>query len=105
MPPFIEDITQKKARSYLRLGEWVEATRLVALTGEQGKLEMAAGFIKGDGNSIIRKAMEARWIGIQWFQKEWTLPTPWINDLLDRIKGTLQKNSSIKFANRNTRKL
>ncbi len=32
--------------TYLRLGEWVEATRLAALAGEQGKMEVAANFIK-----------------------------------------------------------
>ena len=31
---------------YLRLGEWVESTKLAALAGEQGKMEIAAAFIK-----------------------------------------------------------
>lgn len=45
--PFIEDFIRKEGKmAYLRFGEWVEATRLVALAGEQGKMEMAANFIK-----------------------------------------------------------
>jgi hypothetical protein len=45
--PFIEDFIQKEGKmAFLRLGEWVEATRLAALAGEQGKMEMAANFIK-----------------------------------------------------------
>jgi hypothetical protein len=45
--PFIEDFISKEGKmTYLRLGEWVEAMRLAALAGEQGKMEMAAAFIK-----------------------------------------------------------
>lgn len=45
--PFIEDFISKEGKmAYLRLGEWVEATRLAAVAGEQGKMEMAASFIK-----------------------------------------------------------
>ena len=45
--PFIEDFISKEGKmTYLRLGEWVEATRLAALAGEQGRMEMAANFIK-----------------------------------------------------------
>lgn len=45
--PFIEDFIKKEGKmAYLRLGEWVEATKLAALAGEQGKMEMAAAFIK-----------------------------------------------------------
>ncbi len=45
--PFIEDFIRKEGKmTYLRLGEWVEATRLAALAGEQGNMEMAANFIK-----------------------------------------------------------
>jgi len=45
--PFIEDFISKEGKmTYLRLGEWVEATRIAALAGEQGKLQMAADFIK-----------------------------------------------------------
>ena len=45
--PFIEDFISKEGKmTYFRFGEWVEATRLAALAGEQGKMEMAAEFIK-----------------------------------------------------------
>jgi hypothetical protein len=45
--PFIEDFISKEGKmTYLRLGEWVEATRIAALAGEQGNMEMAANFIK-----------------------------------------------------------
>ena len=45
--PFIEDFISKEGKmTYLRLGEWVESTKLAALAGEQGKMEMAAAFIK-----------------------------------------------------------
>jgi hypothetical protein len=45
--PFIEDFISKEGKmTYFRLGEWVEATRLASLAGEQGKMDMAANFIK-----------------------------------------------------------
>lgn len=45
--PFIEDFISKEGKmAYLRFGEWVQAMRLAALAGEQGKMEMAANFIK-----------------------------------------------------------
>lgn len=43
--PFIEDFIQKEGKmAYLRLGEWVEATRLAA---SQGNIEVAIDFVKG----------------------------------------------------------
>jgi hypothetical protein len=45
--PFIEDFIHKEGKmTYLRLGEWVESTKLAAQAGEQGKMDMAAAFIK-----------------------------------------------------------
>jgi hypothetical protein len=45
--PFIEDFIQKEGKmTYLRLGEWVESTKLAALAGEQGNMDAAAAFIK-----------------------------------------------------------
>jgi len=45
--PLIEDFIQKEGKmTYLRLGEWVESTKLAALAGEQGKMDMASAFIK-----------------------------------------------------------
>ena len=44
--PFIEDFISKEGKmTYFRFGEWVEATRLAALAGEQGKMQQAANFI------------------------------------------------------------
>lgn len=45
--PFLEDFIQKEGKmAYLRFGEWVQATRLAALAGEQGKMEVVVNFIK-----------------------------------------------------------
>lgn len=44
--PFIEDFIHKEGKmAFLRLGEWVEATRIAALAGEQGKMQAAVNFI------------------------------------------------------------
>lgn len=45
--PFIEDFISKEGMmDFYRLGEWVQASRLAALAGLQGKTEMAVSFIK-----------------------------------------------------------
>ena len=47
LEPFIEDFIEKEGKTtYLRLGEWVESTRLAALAGSEGKSDKAAEFIK-----------------------------------------------------------
>ncbi len=46
--PFVEDFISKEGKmNYFRFGEWVEATRLATLTGEQGKVKPAVDFIIG----------------------------------------------------------
>lgn len=45
--PFIEDFIHKEGKmAFFRLGEWVEATKIVVLAGKQGNIKIAADFLK-----------------------------------------------------------
>ncbi|MCX8116568.1 MAG: hypothetical protein N3G78_01385 [Desulfobacterota bacterium] len=46
--PFMEDFLSKEGHLlFYRFGEWAQATRLAALSGEKGKVEAAVQFLRG----------------------------------------------------------